>query len=100
MIASLQVQDGWKLLQDGWSDEDVERLTGLSLPGILKMRAEAAAGPLWRLGPTVLATTLADQPAERYRCGCGCVLHSGSTSQRLIADRAGFSRKSLDCKLD
>ena len=43
MINTLQLRDGRKLLRDGWSDEDVERLTGLGLPNILELRVEAAA---------------------------------------------------------
>ena len=44
MNTVLQQKDGLKLLRDGWCDEDVERLTGLSLQNIIELRAEAAAG--------------------------------------------------------
>ncbi len=43
MIHPTQQSDGKKLLHDGWSDEDVERLTGLTLASIILMRAEAAS---------------------------------------------------------
>lgn len=43
MIHSLQQADARRLLRDGWVDEDVERLTGLSLSGIVLLRAEAAS---------------------------------------------------------
>ncbi len=42
MIHSLQQTDAIKLLRDGWVDEDVERLTGISLSGIILLRAKAA----------------------------------------------------------
>ena len=45
MNNSHQLQDSKKLLRDGWSDEDVERLTGLDPTGILLLRVEAAAAP-------------------------------------------------------
>ena len=34
-----------RLLRDGRSDEDVERLTGLDAAGVLALRAGAASGP-------------------------------------------------------
>ena len=43
MVHSPQQLDGRKLLRDGWSDEDVERLTGLTLASIILLRAEAAS---------------------------------------------------------
>ena len=43
MINAGQTRDGKKLLRDGWSDEDVERFTGLTLANIVLLRAEAAA---------------------------------------------------------
>ena len=43
MIHSREHWDGRKLLRDGWSDEDVERLAGLDLHSILLLRAEAAS---------------------------------------------------------
>ena len=43
MDTERQITEGRKLLRDGWADEDVERLTGLSLAGIILLRSEAAA---------------------------------------------------------
>ncbi len=43
MAYSPQQIDGKKLLRDGWTDEDVERLTGLDLESIVLLRAEAAS---------------------------------------------------------
>ena len=42
----LSRSDAKRLLRDGWSDEDVERLTGVSLDAIVVLRAEAASAPV------------------------------------------------------
>ena len=65
MINASQTPDARKLLRDGWSDEDVERLTGLGLPGIVLLRAEAAAAAAARR-----SSAIADTPFGRpYRSG-------------------------------
>ena len=46
MIPSSTSADAYKLLRDGWSDEEVERFTGMSLDAILVLRAEAASAPV------------------------------------------------------
>ena len=51
MTHSPQQLDGVRLLRDGWPDEDVERFTGLTLPSIILLRAEAAAGFSYGLQP-------------------------------------------------
>ena len=45
MVQSSTLQEAERLLREGWSDEEVERLTGLSLDAILVLRAEAASAP-------------------------------------------------------
>ena len=40
-----QMQRGLQLLIDGRSDEDIERLTGISLTQIIGLRGAAAAAP-------------------------------------------------------
>ena len=45
MVDSIHDRDAVRLARDGWSDEDVERLTGLSLLEIVGVRARAASEP-------------------------------------------------------
>ena len=54
MVDEAQTRDGKKLLRDGWSDEDVERFTGLTLPSIILLRAEAASAVADYLQPSPL----------------------------------------------
>ena len=45
MIHTSTSRDARTLLREGWSDEEVERITGLSLDVIVGLRAEAASAP-------------------------------------------------------
>ena len=50
MMDTTQYRDAIKLIRDGWSDEDVERLTRVSLLEIIGVRARAASEPA-RISP-------------------------------------------------
>ena len=71
MITPLQLHDGTKLLRDGWSDEDVERLTGLNLESIITLRGEAAAAVFQVPSPRLWTAqlSLADRASRSERIG-------------------------------
>lgn len=54
MTRSEQMIIGVRLLREGWSDEDTERLTGISLAEIIELRAEAASRPMRRFAHAAL----------------------------------------------